>query len=160
MSTFEVFPIANHIVQAIRQTMRDDAGHVLQKSIATEQGYGPCRSCLRQFRAGEERILFSYTSLSKRTPFDEAGPVYVHAAPCTPYASGGEFPEEIKAGPHHIPISLRAYNEACFMVGTAMVQSEVVEDEIELFFANSVVAEIQIRNSEAGCFIGHVRRKL
>ncbi len=56
MSNFKVLPIKNQLAQGIRERMVDQDGHQLFVSVVDESGYGPCRSCLKQFVAGEGRI--------------------------------------------------------------------------------------------------------
>ena len=75
MSKFKVLPIKTEVARAIRETMIDQEGHQLFFSVADENGYGPCRSCLKQFASGERRIVFSYSPNAVDHPYNETGPI-------------------------------------------------------------------------------------
>lgn len=98
MSKFKVLPIKTEIAQAIRETMIDQNGHQLVVSIVNENGYSLCRSCLKQFAAGERRIVFSYSPNAVDHPYNETGPIYIHAEACEPYQKTDTFPPEVENG--------------------------------------------------------------
>lgn len=57
MNTFRVLPIPAALAQEVRATGRSPQyGHPTHTEIAT--GRGPCRSCLRAFRVGEESVRY------------------------------------------------------------------------------------------------------
>ena len=68
MAGFRVLPIDSALAEEVRSTLKSPQyGHPAHVELAT--GYGPCRACLKQFRAGEEdRILFTYNPFES---FDE-----------------------------------------------------------------------------------------
>jgi len=108
MSKFKVLPIKTEVARAIRETMIDQEGHQLFFSVADENGYGPCRSCLKQFASGERRIVFSYSPNAVDHPYNETGPIYIHAEACEPYQNTGAFPPGIPAGFQPAPFLHRA----------------------------------------------------
>ncbi len=158
MSKFKIQPIKTKVAQAIRETMIDQAGHQLSVSIANENGYGPCRSCLKQFTAGERRILFSYSPNAVDHPYNETGPIYIHAEACEPYQETDTFPPEVENGRIKFPLVFRAYNEKGMVVSSVLQNGEPASTTIESLFENEKVAFAHVRNAQAGCFVAHVDR--
>ncbi len=157
MNNFKISPISKELADQVRLTMKDRFGKKAEVSVAGEGGYGPCRSCLRQFQPGEKRILFSYAPLQSETPYNEVGPIYIHLDNCENY-SGSSFPQEIKAGRISISLSLRCYNNKRRMVDSVLAKNSEVETLITNLFQNPEADVIQVRNSEAGCFITNITR--
>ncbi len=158
MNSFQYLPIPKEYADRIRQTLQDDFGHTVEKSIAGEHGYGPCRSCLRQTQPGEERLLFSYAPVGSTNPYNEVGPVYIHAHECTPYQEVNTFPADVKNGRCLIPLVLRGYNADGRMIVAKQVGDHDVEIIIKQLFENQIIETIHIRNAEAQCFIAKVVR--
>ncbi len=158
MSKFKVLPIKTEITQAIRETMIDQEGHQLSVSIANENGYGPCRSCLKQFAAGERRIVFSYSPNAVDHPYNETGPIFIHAEACEPYRETDSFPPEVENGRIKFPLVFRAYNEKGVMIDAVLQNGMSASGTIESIFENGNVAFAHVRNAQAGCFVAHVDR--
>jgi hypothetical protein len=138
--------------------MQDDLGHPVEVSIAEAGGYGPCRCCLKQFKEGEKRLLFSYAPVRGDHPYNEIGPVFIHED-CLAYNETSRFPEEIKNGSRPIHLVLRCYNKEKRMILARFVKdNREVENNIETLFTNPQTAFIHIRNATYQCFIAEVRR--
>src|SRR4051812_35735649 len=74
----------------------------------TADGHGyPCRRCLRDARPGDELLLLPYDPWTVASPYGGAGPVYVHATACTPFADDGAIPELVTRRP---ALSVRGYD--------------------------------------------------
>src|SRR5689334_12623627 len=43
----------------------------------------PCRRCLRDAEPGERLVLLSYDPFLGDSPYRQAGPIFVHAEPCS-----------------------------------------------------------------------------
>lgn len=158
MSKFKVSPIKTEVAQAIRETMIDQHGHQLFVSVANENGYGPCRSCLKQFAAGDRRILFSYSPNQVDHPYNETGPIFIHADECEPYRKTDAFPPEVENGRIKFPLVFRAYNEKGVMIGAVLQNGESASATVESLFENGKVAFAHVRNAQFGCFVAHVNR--
>lgn len=155
---FYYLPISQTLVDKIRNNMQDDFGHKVEASIAGETGYGPCRCCLKQFRPGEKRLLFSYAPVGADHPYNEVGPVYIHEN-CLAYKETNKFPEEVKNGRLPIRLVLRCYNEQRRMVLAVFIKdNNEVESIIAGMFNDPQTAFIHIRNATYQCFIAEVRR--
>ena len=104
---------------------------------------------MRTFSPGEPRILFLYNPFSAAQEADVAGPVYVHAEPCRPYAELSVFPEEVAV----LPIVVRAYDDdrRCKLEMTPRPGG--VTAAIEACLDVPGVSVVHVRNAEAKCFI-------
>jgi hypothetical protein len=150
--------IPKEIIQTIRTKKRDVFGHAVETHIADENGYGPCRCCLKQFKPGEERLLFSYAPVGADHPYDEVGPVYIHTD-CEPYADTHAFPPEVKNGRLHIPLVLRCYNSDRRLIdGLFVKNNNEVETMIRNLFKRTEIEFVHVRNAVAQCFIAQVER--
>ncbi len=158
MSKFKVLPIKPELAQEIREKMIDQDGHQLFVSIANENGYGPCRSCLKQFVTGDRRIVFSYSPNDVDHPYNETGPIYIHAEACEPYQETDAFPPEVEHGRIKFPLVFRAYNEKGVMIDAVLQNGEPASSTIESLFENDKVAFAHVRNAQVGCFVAHVDR--
>lgn len=150
---FRVLPIPTSIVAEVRNTMiSPQYGHPAHNELA--DGYGPCRSCLQTFLAGEERrILFTYNPFDGLEEYPSPGPVFIHAETCTPF-DGDEFPDSLR----YLPLNFEAYGEDRWIVARARANGYRIEEAIETLFRRGEVKYVHVRNAEAGCFIAHVSR--
>jgi hypothetical protein len=152
-------PIPPDYVARIRNSMKDDYGHAVETSIAGETGYGPCRCCLKRFKAGEKRLLFSYAPVGGDNPYNEVGPVYIHED-CSPYNETHSFPGEVKTGKLPIHLVLRCYNKNKRMILAHFVKdNNEVEKNIETLFDDPAIDFIHVRNATYQCFIAEVRKE-
>ena len=129
-------------------------------SIGTEKGYGPCRSCLKQFLPDETKILFSYSPNAVNHPYNETGPIYIHAETCEPYQDSNAFPPEIENGRIKFPLAFRAYDEKGVMINAVLQNGETASETIKTLFENVKVAFAHFRNAQFGCFIAHIAREV
>ena len=121
-------------------------------SIAT--GYGPCRSCLKTFRQGQdERIYITYDPFGGRSDLPLPGPVFIHADGCEAFAGEG-FPQTLLS----IPMIFEGYGEQSRLVASERVKTERLDEQIIQMLENPEVEVIHIRNAEAGCFIARIER--
>ena len=153
MSQFRVRPIDESLARRVRETMRDPV-YGLPVRVEPATGYGPCRLCLRTFEPGELRILFLYNPFSTLQEADVAGPVFIHAADCAPYAEATIFPEEVEP----LPIVLRAYDGDRRCVFETAPARGAVAPALESLLDCQAVAFVHVRNAEAKCFITRVDR--
>ena len=151
-------PIPESYSERIRECRLDDFGHTVETHIAGETGFGPCRSCLKQFNPGEKRLLFSYAPVGSNNPYNEVGPIYIHEN-CLPYSNHNDFPMEVKKGRLPISILLRCYSSEKRVISARIVtDNNDVENLLEELFSNSRVEFIHLRNAIDQCFIAEVRK--
>ncbi len=163
-TSFEVRALPADVVREL--LARDDAGRPSQPYVDTEGG-SPLRCCLRRIRPGERVALVSYAPLRRWAratgaepgPYDEVGPVFVHAEPCAgPDGSG--CPGWLTEGRR----VLRAYDMAGRILGGRLIEAYpdrgpvAAESALAEMFADPGVAVVHCRAVEFGCFLFEARR--
>jgi hypothetical protein len=158
--TFTVHAIAPDVVAALR--VRDDAGRAPQP-FEDSDGDSPLRCCDRLGRPGEGVVLASYSPLHRWAraqgvdpgPYDETGPVFLHAEPCDGPAHDG-FPDDYRG----LPRVLRAYDADGRIVGGRVIADgdQHPERAIDEVFADPQVAFVHARALVAGCLTFAIER--
>jgi Protein of unknown function (DUF1203) len=145
---FAVAAISEDVARYVREHGRDPIwGHATVTQTAT--GFGPCRMCLNTFREGEEqRTLFTHDTYAGVADFPQPGPVYIHAASCETY-DGDAFPpglrgleltfEAVAPGPRVIALERSVGGDAERVIGCLLELPDV--------------EYVNVRNTEAGCFV-------
>ena len=152
MTSYRVVPIRSELATHVRTTMISPHGNLPAFSLPAT-GYGPCRSCLKMFKQGEEeRIYFSYDPFAGISGLPLPGPVFIHAESCDEY-SLGKFPSELRS----IPMLLEGFGDQSRLITTVPV-TDNVDDEIVEVLNTPNVEFIHLRNAEAGCFIARIEK--
>ncbi|MFI7295698.1 DUF1203 domain-containing protein [Streptomyces sp. NPDC050121] len=155
MTTYLARPIAPTVLKELRTA--DDAGRPTA-AFTDEEGGAPLRCCLRHSRTGERIALVSYAPLRRWAaetgacpgPYDEQGPVFVHAEECAgPEPDGHPF-----ANAHR---TVRRYSADGHILGGELVEAA---DGFDAAFRNAfddpAVAFVHVRAVEYGCFLYEV----
>ncbi|MEV5199321.1 DUF1203 domain-containing protein [Streptomyces sp. NPDC053720] len=164
-TTYEVRAIDPTVLKQLRE--RDDAGHA-RTPVTDPEGGAPLRCCLRHSEAGERIVLVSYAPLRRWAaetdaepgPYDECGPVFVHAEECEGPASGTGYPVEL----HGARRVLRAYDGQGHILGGRLIEipkerAAEVDDALHEVFSDPEVALVHVRAVEFGCFMVAARRQ-
>jgi uncharacterized protein DUF1203 len=148
---FTVHALDPEVAEHVREYGLDPVwGHAARTEPAT--GFGPCRSCLRTFRAGEElRTLFTHDSYAGVAAYPQPGPVYIHTDACEPWAADG-FPPELVA----LKLTFEAVADGPRVVALERTEGEGVEEAIDRLLSLPGVECVNVRNTEAGCFVARV----
>ena len=146
---------------------RDDAG-LARMPITDPEGGAPLRCCLRHSKAGERIVLVSYAPLRRWAaetgadpgPYDECGPVFLHAEECSGQTSGPSYPAEL----HGARRVLRAYSAQGHILSGTLTEipqerATEVDNALRDIFAHPAVALVHVRAVEFGCFMVEVRRR-
>jgi hypothetical protein len=151
---FAVEALPRELTSAARTTMRSPQyGHPAHAETA--RGYGPCRSCLRQFVINaERRLLFTCNPFDGLDAYPSPGPVFVHEQECDPWEGDG-FPPELRT----IPLVFEGYGASRECIAIERPEEDGIEDAIDMILSNANVRYIHIRNAEAGCYIARIVRK-
>ncbi|MBO0838334.1 MAG: DUF1203 domain-containing protein [Actinobacteria bacterium] len=163
-TAFEVRAIDPRVVGEL--LVRDDAGKA-PRLLTDEEGGSPLRCCLRAIQPGERIALVSYAPLRRWAratgadpgPYDEVGPVFVHAGPCQG-PDGTGYPGWL-AGRSGV---LRCYDAAGRILGGRLIEPDpgsnpaAAERVLADMFADPRVALVHRRALEFGCFTFEVRR--
>ncbi|MFE2534199.1 DUF1203 domain-containing protein [Streptomyces sp. NPDC059371] len=157
MTTYTAQPIGAAALKELRDT--DDAGR-RPVPLTDEEGGSPLRCCLRRSEPGERVCLVSYAPLRRwaaRTgaepgPYDETGPVFIHAEECAGPATGAlPFTNAHR--------TVRRYSAQGRILGGRLVGTPSAFGEaFTEAFADPEVALVHVRAVEYGCFLYEVRR--
>jgi Protein of unknown function (DUF1203) len=158
-SAYEIRAIPAETTAALRD--RDDAGRT-PRVVTVHDGGSPLRCCLRMTHRNEPVLLVSYAPLRRWAreaaadpgPYDELGPVFIHAEEC-----GGYLNEGLPAELFDSRRVFRAYAATGSILGGRLVEAgESAERALEEILANPEVALVHARALEFGCFTFEVRR--
>ncbi|WP_371498825.1 DUF1203 domain-containing protein [Kitasatospora sp. NBC_00374] len=157
MNALDIRAIPAEVLRTLR--VRDDAGRPPVPSVDTTGG-APLRCCLDRARPGEEILLLSYAPLRRWAaetgadpgPYDEQGPVFVHAGECRGPAGG--WP----AGLHGGERVVRGYDRRGRILGGRPSGPQDLERTVAQVLADPEVAVVHVRALAFGCFLHEVRR--
>lgn len=124
------------------------------RRIADEPNSFPCRVSLEDAAPGEEVLLLPYRHHPGPSPYQASGPIYVRRAATQPYDRVDELP----AMQHRRLCSVRAYDEAGFLVVAEVVAGAELESQVRRFFERPEAAWIHVHNARPGCFAFRVER--
>ncbi|GGQ48189.1 DUF1203 domain-containing protein [Streptomyces asoensis] len=150
-------PVPADVLDELRRA--DDAGRP-PVPVTDEEGGAPLRCCLRRSEPGESIVLVSYAPLRRWAaatgadpgPYDEQGPVFVHARECAGPA-GEELPF---TGARRV---VRRYSAAGHILGGRLVEDPGgFGAAFAEAFADPEVSLVHVRAVEYGCFLYEVRR--
>jgi len=148
---YQIVPLPTEVAVAARQALAAGAPDHALIIADSPRGY-PCRHCLQWAKLGEDLILFPFASVDKG-PYQERGPIFVHAEPCTRYAEIERYPEVFR----NCRV-VRAYDARKFMIDARVVNGEGPEQVIEELLANRDAAFLDVRSATRGCYTLGVER--
>ena len=150
--SYKVVPMPIILVEKARETMMSPQYKNLPAFSAIATGYGPCRSCLRTFKEGEEeRLYITYNPFDGLSNLPLPGHIFIHTKRCDEFADAG-FPADLLK----LPLLFEAFADDSEMIGRERVDTENFESQIETLFSNPAIRFINIRNAEAGCFVARI----
>lgn len=156
--------IAPEVVETLR--VRDDAG---RSPVPWDNARGglPLRCCLRPSEPGERVLLASYAPLRRWAeragadpgPYDECGPVFVHARECAGPGPTTGYPVALH-GPRRV---LRSYDARGRILGGRLVElpaerAAEVDGMLAEVLADPAVALVHVRSVGHGCFLVEIGR--
>ena len=148
---YRLVPLPTAVAEAARHAVAAGApDHALVTADAPNGC--PCRHCLTWAAPGERLILFPFASVESG-PYQERGPIFVHAEPCTRYGETQRYPGVFRNGR-----VVRAYDARNFMIDARVVNGEGPEQVIEELLANPDAAFLHVRSATRGCYTMGVER--
>jgi hypothetical protein len=124
------------------------------RKIVEEANAYPCRVSLEDARPGEEVLLLPYRHLVTSSPYQASGPIYVRREARRAYEAMNALP----AMQRRRLCSVRAYDEAGFMVEADVVPGADLEGVVRRFLEKPDVAWVDVHNAKPGCFAFRVGR--
>jgi hypothetical protein len=97
-------------------------------------------------------ILFTYAAVDSG-PYQERGPIFVHAEPCARYAELESYPAAFRSGR-----VIRAYDERQRIIDARVINGEGPEAAIEDLLRNPQAAFLHERSVGYGCYTMGVER--
>jgi hypothetical protein len=118
-------------------------------------GY-PCRHCLGEIAAGEAYLTLAYRPFPALQPYAETGPIFLHAEPCTRYATTDRLPPMLTS-PDYI---LRGYgHDDRIVYGTgAVVATEAISQRAGELLSDPQVAYLHVRSARNNCYQCRIQR--
>ena len=120
---------------------------IARRFADADRGF-PCRASLEDARRGEELLLLNHEHLPAASPYRASGPIFVRRGARRPVLAPGQVPPYVASR----LISLRAYDQAHFMVDAQVHEGSVVGAWLEAAFARWEVAYVHLHNSRHGCY--------
>ena len=151
-----LLPIGPGELEAVRRDGVDAWGRPAEP-LVDDEGGSQLRCCLARSLPGERLLLVGHAPLGVARPWQEVGPVFVHADPC-PRPADGRVPAWLD-GEARV---LRAYDRTGRMRyehDRVVGPGEGVEMALVEVLAHEEVVEVHVRNLLAQCFIARAVRR-
>lgn len=154
MSSFRAVAIPTEMAETVRSTMKSPKyGFPAHREVAA--GRAPCRHCLELVRLSEEElILFTMDAFHGLDVPPSPGPVYIHAERCNRYQGSGVIPEVYRGR----LLTLEAFGAERKLVAEVRTTDSNEEKFAFELLQNSAVEYINVRSTEAGCFLFRLER--
>lgn len=154
MSSYRVVAIPSEVGKQVRATGKSpNYGFPAQREVAA--GRAPCRHCLKLIRKDEEELLlFAYDPFRELGELPLPGPVYIHARECPRHPESETIPEEYRGR----LLTLEGYGENRSLVKEIRVSEGAEERAAGQLFRNGKFRYVNVRSTEAGCFLFRLGR--
>jgi hypothetical protein len=154
MSLFRVVAIPSEIAEQVRTTGKSPKyGFPAHREIAA--GRAPCRHCLQLIQPGqEELLLFTYDPFCEVGQPPLPGPVYIHAEPCPRHPNSNAVPEAYRGR----LLTLEGFGSERVLLKEIRVSGGREQKAAEDLFDDPEVHYVNVRSSEAGCFLFRLER--
>ena len=154
MSSFHAVAIPTEIADWVRSTMKSPKyGFPAHREVAA--GRAPCRHCLEIIRVHEEELLlFTMDAFHGLNVPPSPGPVYVHAERCARFDGSGGIPAPYRGR----LLTLEAFGSDRKLIAEVRATDSEEENIAEELFRNTAVEYVQVRSTEAGCYLFRLER--
>lgn len=130
------------------------AAQGVKRYIADSKPGFPDRVELRDAEPGESLLLLNYTHQPANSPYKSSHAIFVLESARERFNRIEDVPEVLRVR----TLSLRAFDEAGFIVEADLVDGRKVEGLIEQFLNNPRVAYIHAHYAKYGCYAGRIDR--
>jgi len=154
MSSFHAVAIPTEVADSVRATMKSPKyGFPVHREVAA--GRAPCRHCLEVIKLhDEELLLFTMDAFHGIEVPPSPGPVYIHAEQCIRFGGNGGIPEPYRGR----LLTLEAFGADRKLIAEVRAANSQEEAIAEKLFANPEVEYVQVRSTEAGCYLFRLER--
>jgi hypothetical protein len=126
----------------------------IQRVHADEADAYPCRVSLTRAGIGEELLLLHHVHVpNPHSPYRAGGPIFVGRA-----GEAGFYADELPPILRDRMLSLRAYDEAAFIVEAQVAPAERVEEVLARCLARPDVSHVDAHFPGRGCFGARIER--
>jgi hypothetical protein len=141
-------------LRRIRLQGHDDYGNPFVGRPDVDGG-APLRCCLRYSLPGERIALIAYAPVGRPGPYDEVGPIFVHADDCPGYSDTASYPD----GYRDRPQVFRVYRKDGTIGGGRIVKPDEDQEQAAAeLLADPDVAVVHSRNIVYGCYMFSIGR--
>jgi hypothetical protein len=152
---FVITALSETYLESIRKAGRDQHGNPLRRiTVAADDAGSPLRCCLREATAGEQITLIAHSPQGGAGPYEEVGPVFIHADSCGGYDTPGHYPEGFRSRQQ----VFRAYDGQGRICDAIRVDSVDAEASISQLLSRPEITVVQSRNVLYGCFMFLISR--
>jgi len=154
MSSFHAVAIPTEMTDSVRSTMKSPKyAFPVHREVAA--GRAPCRHCLEIIKLHEEELLlFTMDAFHGMNVPPSPGPVYIHAESCARFSGNGGIPDAYRGR----LLTLEAFGEDRKLISEVRATDSQEQKIAEEMFVDPKVAYIQVRSTEAGCFLFRLER--
>jgi len=154
MSSFHAIAIPTEVADSVRATMKSPKyGFPAHREVAA--GRAPCRHCLDIIRLQEEElILFTMDAFHGLNVPPSPGPVYIHAKECARFGESSGIPDAYRGR----LLTLEAFGADRKLIAEVRAANSQEKSLAEELFIDSDVKYIQVRSTEAGCYLFRLER--
>lgn len=154
LTTLRAVAMSSEYAGRIRASRRDDYGNTVVP-IVDEAGGSPCRHCLRLSAPGDTMLLFSYRPFHTAVPYQEVGPVFLHAEPCERFSASAGLPDAFL----NRPLILRPYDSGDNIYDSQRyAEAGKAENVANELLADPQVAYVHARSWTRGCYMFRLER--
>lgn len=154
MNSFKAVAIPTEMAEAVRSTMKSPKyGFPAHREVAA--GRAPCRHCLELVKLNQEEvILFTMDAFHGLDVPPSPGPVYIHAEECNRYEDAGTIPQTYRGR----LLTLEAFGADRKLLAEVRATDSQEENIANELLLNPGVEYVNVRSTEAGCFLFRLER--
>ena len=154
MSSYRVMAMPTEVAEQVRNTEKSPKyGFPAHREVAA--GRAPCRHCLKLIRKDEEELLlFTYDPFGELGEPPLPGPVYIHSWECPRHPESNVILEEYRGR----LLTLEGYGQNRALLKEIRVRDGAEERAAEQLFSGVEIRYVNVRSTEAGCFLFRLER--
>lgn len=124
------------------------------RQVADAKPGFPCRVTLQDADPGETLLLLPWAHHDVDTPYRASGPIFVRESARETHVVRNAVPEQQRTR----LLSVRAYDDAGWMLDAEVVEGDALEPLIQRMFADVRASVLHVHNARPGCYACRVER--